>query len=521
MNKKAIWAIIGLMSLALIGIIILQAYWINWSIDLEEKRFDKDVFEALNQVAHHLQEYEEIIDFVDILPMFMNVEENGFSKRVKQRWGEGEDMNVIDFVFQNKIDLDSLLSDKNLLSILDPDNLCTCFECERRRKEIANSFMKKRTRQFVTPPPIEERISLKMLDKYLKQELKSKRIGSKYSYGIFSNYKNTFVITDGHYVVENDGRESTQVSQFSQGNLINSKYFVNLFSRGMDKMAPGLLMIHFPSKTSVVWRSGWKPLLASILFTGIILFCFTYSVQVIFRQKKISEMKTDFINNMTHEFKTPIATISLAADSISSPMISGSPDKVSRFAEIIRQENKRMNNQVEKVLQMAQIDKREYQLNLSPVDLHEIINRAIEHASLQVEKKDGIVTSELLAKNPVIEADVTHVSNMVHNLLDNANKYSPKNPEISVHTRNVSGGVEVIVKDRGIGMSKEARKHIFDKFYRVHTGNLHDVKGFGLGLSYVKVMMTAHKGTVDVKSELDSGSSFILFFPFKHENPKG
>ena len=196
-------------------------------------------------------------------------------------------------------------------------------------------------------------------------------------------------------------------------------------------------------------------------------------------------------------------------------MILSNADKVKRFADIIKQENKRMNSQVEKVLQMALLDKRDFQLKLTNINLHDVIVQAASNTNLQVEKRDGAVTTFLEAENPNIEGDLTHVSNLVHNLLDNANKYSPKSPTISVYTKNVANGVQLTVQDEGIGMSKEARKHIFDKFYRVHTGNLHDVKGFGLGLSYVKAMMTAHNGQIDVKSELGKGSSFILTFPFR------
>ena len=196
-------------------------------------------------------------------------------------------------------------------------------------------------------------------------------------------------------------------------------------------------------------------------------------------------------------------------------MISGNSDKVRRFAGIIKQENKRMNNQVEKVLQMALLDKEDFSLKLAEVNLHDVIGHAVENIGLQVEKRDGKAESFMEATNPIVEGDITHISNIINNLLDNANKYSPEKPEISVFTRNVGNGVEVIIRDKGIGMSKEAKKHIFDKFYRVHTGDIHDVKGFGLGLSYVKAMMTAHKGQIEVKSDLGKGSSFTLFFPFR------
>lgn len=225
-------------------------------------------------------------------------------------------------------------------------------------------------------------------------------------------------------------------------------------------------------------------------------------------------MKTDFINNMTHEFKTPIATISLAADSIQSPMISGNKDKVNRFAGIIKQENKRMLEQVEKVLQMAKFDRENLNLKLTKVDIHAVIKLAVSNISLQVAQKAGTVESILKADKYIIEADENHISNIIHNLLDNANKYTPNKPNIKVYTIDRAESLEIVVEDNGIGLSKEARKHVFEKFYRVHTGNLHDVKGFGLGLSYVKALVTAHSGTVNVKSELGKGSNFILNFPY-------
>jgi two-component system phosphate regulon sensor histidine kinase PhoR len=225
-------------------------------------------------------------------------------------------------------------------------------------------------------------------------------------------------------------------------------------------------------------------------------------------------MKTDFINNMTHEFKTPIATISLATDSISSPLIVNHPDKIKRFVDIIRQENRRMNSQVERVLQIAQLDKKDFQLRLADVNLHDLIRQAVDNFSLQIENREGTLTLDLQATRPVISGDATHLASVVHNLLDNANKYSPEKPDITIRTRNVPNGVAITVEDNGVGISKETRKHIFDKFYRVHTGNVHDVKGFGLGLSYVKAIVTAHKGFVDVHSELGKGSAFTLTFPF-------
>ena len=217
---------------------------------------------------------------------------------------------------------------------------------------------------------------------------------------------------------------------------------------------------------------------------------------------------------MTHEFKTPIATINLAADSINSPMISGKPDKVGRFAKIIKQENQRMLSQVEKVLQMALLDKKDFKLKKSQIDVHDIIKQAAEHNELKLASKNGEIKCDLEAGNSIIKADNTHIVNIVNNLLDNANKYSPDNPKINIKTYNENNGLSLEISDNGIGMTKEQKKHIFDKFYRVHTGNVHNVKGFGLGLSYVKAMVDAHNGNISVSSELGKGSTFKIHLPF-------
>ena len=226
-------------------------------------------------------------------------------------------------------------------------------------------------------------------------------------------------------------------------------------------------------------------------------------------------MKTDFINNMTHEFKTPIATISLASDSILSPSILENKEKVTRFINIIKQENKRMLSQVEKVLQMAQIEKENVELKFNAVNLHETIEDAVINAELKIQAKGGTIQTVLMSQNPIIEADQIHISSIINNLLDNAEKYTPERPEIVITTRDVKGGIEFDVSDNGIGMTKDALKLIFEKFYRVHTGNVHDVKGFGLGLSYVKAMVDAHHGKIFVKSEPGKGSIFTIYLPSK------
>jgi two-component system phosphate regulon sensor histidine kinase PhoR len=489
MNAQRIRLIIGLMTVALIGVISLQIYWIRWNIRLYEEQFDKNVYAALNRVADKLQYYENaaVLEALnssrgDSRDANRNAWraaqylENGYA-RLRESGGDS---------------LPNPPASKDTQGFEDNVNMWEYFKVS----------------QLVDSKPLAERIKLDLLAQSIGEELNSRGIQSAYQYGVFSKSRNSFVVVNDHYVVVDN---SAQVVQGGAATLFTSPYRVALFQQDVE--SPGYLSIYFPNRTTLVLGSVWKPMALSILFTAIILFCFSYTIQVIFRQKKLSEMKTDFINNMTHEFKTPIATISLAADSIGSPMVVNNPDKIRRFVDIIRQENRRMNSQVERVLQMALIDKNEFQLRLDEVNLHEVIRQAVDNFSLQVERREGILETDFRAERPVIVGDGTHIASIIYNLLDNANKYSPDNPHIIVRTRNVPLGVEITVQDHGVGISKDARKHIFDKFYRVHTGNIHDVKGFGLGLSYVKAIMTAHKGLVDVKSEPGKGSSFILTFP--------
>jgi two-component system phosphate regulon sensor histidine kinase PhoR len=476
------------MTAALIGVICLQIYWISWSIRLNEEQFDKYIYAALNRVADKLQYYEDVA-----------VLEALNSTRGKSSESNRNIRRATKF-------LENGFSTRRISradSLPNPVDGSESFEDNMTMWE----YMK--VSQLVDSRPLAERIQLDLLSMSLKEELSSRGINTPYQYGVYAKARNSFVVVNDHYVVVDN---SPQVTQGGASTLYNSPYRVALFQKDIE--SPGYLSIYFPNRTSLVLGSVWKTLLLSVIFTGIILFCFWYTIQVIYRQKKLSEMKTDFINNMTHEFKTPIATISLATDSIASPLIVKYPEKIQRFVDIIRQENRRMNSQVERVLQIAQLDKKDFQLRLAETNMHELIKQAVDNFSLQVESRNGSLTLDLQAERPVIQADGTHIASVVHNLLDNANKYSPEKPEITIRTRNVPNGIAVTIEDKGVGISKEARKHIFDKFYRVHTGNIHDVKGFGLGLSYVKAIVTAHKGFVDVHSEPGKGSAFTLTFPF-------
>jgi len=255
----------------------------------------------------------------------------------------------------------------------------------------------------------------------------------------------------------------------------------------------------------------------SAIFVLIIIFAFYYSISTILKQKKLSIIKNDFINNMTHELKTPISTISLACEALNDAEIKNSKETQGRFVNMINEENKRLGVLVENVLQSAVIDKGELKLKQEVFNIHDVIDRAVKNVKIQVEKKHGQIVVSKLANKDQLYADKIHITNLIYNLLDNANKYATIQPSIEISTEDIVGGIVIKVKDNGVGISKENQKKIFEKLYRVPTGNLHDVKGFGLGLSYVKAIVEKHDGTINVESILGKGSTFVLTLPIEKE----
>ncbi len=274
-----------------------------------------------------------------------------------------------------------------------------------------------------------------------------------------------------------------------------------------------LLSVIVPHQQRLIWKEVIGFILSAILFTLIITTAFFITIRTLLKQKKLSEIKSDFINNMTHEFKTPLATISLAVDALKNEKVAGNKEKTDYFTAIIKEENKRMNKQVETILQAALLDKKEVQLNLKRSAGHDLIVAALNNINLQVEEKGGTLEVELEADNDVIMADEVHFTNLINSLLDNAVKYSKENLHIKLSTKNTGSQFKIKIEDNGIGMNKETLHRIFEKFYRAHTGNVHNVKGFGLGLSYVKTMVEAHHGTIKAESVLGKCSTFCIVVP--------
>ena len=301
----------------------------------------------------------------------------------------------------------------------------------------------------------------------------------------------------------------------------NTKEYKRLLFAGDDPIKPDYLCVYFPDQSHSFLRSTSFLVFPSLVLTLIIIGIFIVTLQIILRQKKISQIKNDFINNMTHELKTPISTISLASQMLRDSSVSLSKSTVDHISGVIFDESKRLSNQVEKVLQMAVFNEGKLKLKFTQIDLNKLAETVASNFEIRVSNENGELKTNLQAENPYIKGDEVHITNVFFNLLDNAVKYSKSNPQIELSTENKNGWVIVQVKDNGIGIPKEHQLQIFERFYRVPTGNIHNVKGFGLGLSYVKHIVDVHNGKIKVDSALGKGTRFRLYFPLKNTQNYG
>jgi two-component system phosphate regulon sensor histidine kinase PhoR len=341
-------------------------------------------------------------------------------------------------------------------------------------------------------------ITEEQLDSLINLELNLRGIDTRFEFGIYNPEKDIFLVE------KTPGLRKSLMEKGSAARLFVRDIFTS----------PEYLLLYFPHEKQFLLTELWGMLLISIILIIVIVYSFTYTITTIFRQKKLSEMKNDFINNMTHEFKTPISTISLACEALSDKDVLRSPEFTENYISIILEENKRLATMAEKILQTAVIEKGQLKMKRERIDLHEVITDVIKNIRIQVEIKDGVIKKQCRASNPVLTGDKVHLTNLVYNLLDNANKYSPRKPVIIVRTENNANGILLTIEDNGIGISKGEQKKIFDKLYRVPTGNIQDVRGFGLGLSYVKAIVEEHQGRISLDSEINKGTTFKVFLPF-------
>jgi two-component system phosphate regulon sensor histidine kinase PhoR len=481
MNKRSIILIIVIIALALLGLVSIQVYWINNAIKVKETNFNRSVNEALSNVIYKLEKIEVANQIRQKASFF-----DRSSSLI-------ESIDSLDYLYLQELDAnrgdrqsrgENVQSEKRIQELM-----------EQKSSLFNDVFEDMYTfRHFID---VQERIEETVLDSLIRIELLLKGIETQYEYGIYSTSQNRMVI-------EKTGDFSRELLEQSFGfTLFPSDIFVN----------PDYLMIYFPKEKRFLLTEMSGMLIISFILILVIIISFFFTFNSVLRQKKFAEMKNDFINNMTHEFKTPISTISLACQALEDQDLRNSGAVTDNYIGIINEENKRLGIMAEKILQTAVLERGKLKLKKESVDIHEVIIDVIKNIKMQVEINDGVIIKEFHATTPEIFADKMHITNVFYNLIENANKYSPKKPKIIVSTRNISEGIEIAIKDNGIGISKSDLKKIFDKLYRVPTGDVHNFKGFGLGLSYVKAIVETHNGNIHVESEPGSGSTFTVYLP--------
>ena len=518
MKKSTIWILGVVMALSFLSLLYLQVSYIEEMVKMRRGQFEENVNRSLVQAARNL----ELVETKKYLEKDVAATERAarLSEQLKQQQMNGGGTSMTEHhQFSVTAPDGTQISSFELKTIMErPANVPKVIistgknipQTSRRLQEILKEryiYQRAMLDEVVynilrtsSDKPLKERINFKQLDHFLKAELLNNGIDIPYHFS----------------VTDRDGKEVYRCSDYAYD---SEKIYSRLLFENDPPAKMGFVNIFFPTLDNYIFSSV-RFMIPSIIFTLVLLVTFIFTIYIIFRQKKLTEIKNDFINNMTHEFKTPISTISLATQMLNDPAVGKSPAMFKHISGVINDETKRLRFQVEKVLQMSMFERQKATLKMKEVDANELINGVINTFRLKVEKYNGTLDAELNAEDPIVYVDEMHFTNVIFNLLDNAVKY--KKPEgdlkLKVRTWNESGKLHISIEDNGIGIKKENLKKIFDKFYRVHTGNLHDVKGFGLGLAYVKKIITDHKGTIRAESELNVGTRFIIVLPlFKDE----
>ena len=514
MKKSTIWILGIIMGLSFLSLLYLQVSYIEEMVKMRKEQFNTSVRNALFQVSKDV-EYDETQRW--LLEDITEAERRALaqsSSTTEQKNGLIQQSERYRF----KSPDGTLYSEFELKMITtEPSKVPKAMISERHGRntipQTSRSLTDAIKNRYMYQRFLLDDVALRMIYK-----ASDKSIGERVNFKKLDNYLKSNFINNGvellyHFsVIDKDGREVYRCSDYEDGGSEDS-YTQPLFQNDPPaKMS--IVKVHFPGKKDYIFDSV-SFMIPSMIFTIVLLITFIFTIYIVFRQKKLTEMKNDFINNMTHEFKTPISTISLAAQMLKDPAVGKSPQMFQHISGVINDETKRLRFQVEKVLQMSMFDRQKATLKMKELDANELITGVINTFALKVERYNGKITSNLEATNPVIFADEMHITNVIFNLMDNAVKY--KKPEedlvLNVRTWNEPGKLMISIQDNGIGIKKENLKKVFDKFYRVHTGNLHDVKGFGLGLAYVKKIIQDHKGTIRAESELNVGTKFIIALP--------
>ncbi len=545
MNRKKFTGLIIMMVLSIIGIIWVQTVWIKRAVDIQNESFNNAVTMSLINAASSIESSRKMNFFNNFMPSdpinfddsasdvtgylsigsYSSVPGDNFRFRITNRSVTGNPDSIGKGAVVNKSytitndtsyvsDSDTYLvaPDKTgkLNIIKKSDGINTNSRAVYVKQNEFLNWVKKRSGEF-------QNMSDQMINDIYQWEKTLELDNKEIDYTLKQTLAYTNIVTPFEFaIIKNGAVQDGTFKKSLKNDFLKSKYKVRLFPDNLINQDL-ILSVIFPERTNYVLGSMLWILGGSLLFSFFILATFGLSLYFIIRQKKISEMKSDFINNMTHEFKTPIATISLAADTITNSRVISDENSIRHFIGMIKKENSRMNKKVETILQIASLDKKEIEFKYEHISLHTIITHAVETIEIQVHQRNGRIHLNLNAEDPFIYGDSEHLTNLVNNLLDNAIKYSPEMPEITVTTKNCEKGIILNVEDKGMGMTKAVQSKIFERFYRQSSGNVHDVKGFGLGLNYSRSIIEAHKGTINVYSEPGKGSRFEIFLPSNSE----
>ena len=536
MNKYRFQFLVVLMSLALLGITLIQLYWISTTYENKDDQFQHMVNLTIGKVVDRVQEKErydfqkKLIDYknktgktpdqTEVRKIFYtekNVETNeeivytniisvenfkdiNFGKTFIDS-ASGSKKDYKNYISSRKTEIyhgkptyiDGVSSGvhRSLNTQNQPDEV---IEKTGNVDDLDKIVINTTYYDVVSAYPIEDRLNNNVLNTLIKQELANNKLPTNFEYAVFNNGLGTS-IKSANFVFNEKNTYSVPILTDVEN---HSKY---------------QFYISFPQKSKFLFSDLLPFILISLLFTVVIIAAYYSAIRQLITQRQISEIKNDFINNMTHEFKTPIATINLALDAIKNPKIISDEEKVLRYIQMIRDENKRMHAQIENILRISKLEKKELDIPKEKVELTEVLEVAIDHVSLLIEDREGTLNTHFNTTRDSVLINPTHFTSVFVNILDNAIKYSHNAPVIDIYTENIKDTIVVKIKDQGSGMSKTATKKIFDKFYREHTGDLHNVKGHGLGLAYVKQIVDDHNAQVYVESEKGKGSTFIIKIP--------
>jgi two-component system phosphate regulon sensor histidine kinase PhoR len=521
MSRKFIWVLTIIIAFTLSGLIYIQTLWIKNATKIKEEHFDQTVRQTMDQVISRLEINETSrlgaqlkLNPINKLPENLRRENKYFSG--KNSSIQSEEIPQLDITFDffiqgSQMDTEFSTYKKDSLVFSYKETTPMIYNNRERMDPLATAFnniqlqvrnkMEEQRRRLLKDlfddTPIGQRVDRELVDAFLLKEFEERGIKLPYEFSIVDSRGNRVLSTAGF--------------DEKKANVIYQKY---LFPNDLHPKA-NHIQLYFPQRPNYIMDSMGM-VLPSAVFTLIMVLASILTIIIIVKQKRLDEIKNDFINNMTHEFKTPISTISLASQMLKDPSVAKSPNSLKHISSVIQDESKRLGFQVEKVLQMAIFEKGSGSLKIKKVNINELIGKVTNNFKLKVENKDGQIIEKLDAKNPTAYVDEVHFTNVIHNLLDNALKYRRGKPVFYVKTWNrPKGGIVISIQDNGLGISKDNLKRIFEKFYRVPTGNIHNVKGFGLGLAYVKKIVEDHGGTINVESELNSGTKFEIFLPFK------